>query len=115
MTSPARRSTILRLGSLLLIGLGCGGCTHVVTQNAPYYVDGPSQLAPPQGELPRGTKVLVIRNTGTYSRVLTANFIDAYVWNNSLMELEDWWAAQRAQDRPPDAAQQPDDRTPPYE
>lgn len=115
MTRPPRQPTILRLGSLLLLMLGIGGCTHVVTQNAPYYVDGPSQLAPPQGELPRGTKVLVIRNTGTYSRVLTADFIDAYVWNNSLMELEDWWAAQRAQDRAQDAPQQPDDRTSEYE
>ncbi len=83
--------------SLSAAALGAG-CTHVVTHTAPYYEDGPWQLAPPQGEIPAGTKVLVVGNKGTYSRVWTADFVDAYVWDGAL-EPWSWWPKAKTEDK----------------
>ncbi len=74
------------------------GCTHVVTHTAPYYEDGPWQLEPPQGEIPAGTKVLVVGKQGTYSRVWTAGLVDAYVWDGALEPLS-WWPKPKAEDK----------------
>jgi len=72
------------------VALGLAGCSHVVAYTTPYYKDGPSQLAGPQGDLEEGTPVLVVGGEGSYARVWTAGGIDAYVVRSSLVPFWQW-------------------------
>lgn len=79
---PSGMAVVVMLGGLLL-----AGCTHVVTHTTPYYLDGPYQIDPPQGMMDEGTFVWVIGQKGTYVRVLSEGFVDAYVPENTVRAL----------------------------
>ena len=84
----------------LLIWLGLmplTSCMHVVSQTTPYYKDGPTQLAGPQGDLSEGTHVWVVGKDGTYARVWTLDGMDAYIWDRALMSFWDWNQKQAAE------------------
>ncbi|MGD8453517.1 MAG: hypothetical protein PVJ57_17020 [Phycisphaerae bacterium] len=97
--SRSRRqlATELTLALLALLLAGVSGCSHVITQTTPYFKDGPSQLEPPQGELEKGTHVLVLGKEGTYSRVLTLGGVNAYVWDGALRSI---WAKEAEPEDP---------------
>lgn len=81
--------TVFAGGLAALVGLS-GGCTHKVVQSTPYFVDGPSQLDPPQGDLDPGIHVLALDRTGSYRRVLTLTGVNAYVLESALEPLWPW-------------------------
>ncbi len=74
-------------GGLLLGGLALAGCTHVITHSTPYYREGPYQIDPPQGMIDEGTYVWVMGHEGTYVRVWTEGFVDAYVPESAVRAL----------------------------
>lgn len=82
----------------LLVGaalLPLPGCMRVVRQEAPYYVQGPHQVEPPDGFFPAGKKLMVFGEKDSYSRVLTFDGIAAYVWEPDLLTLSEWNQQQR--------------------
>lgn len=79
------------------------GCVQVVTEVTGYYEDGPQQPEPPQGYLPRGTRVWVLYNEDHYARVWTADGVLAHVWDGHLATLWDW---QRMQEKEKEQPQQ---------
>lgn len=78
------------------------GCVQVVTEVTGYYEDGPQQPEPPQGYLPRGTRVLVFYNKDHYARVCTPDGVLAHVWDGHLATLWDWHRMQEKE--PPQQA-----------
>jgi hypothetical protein len=96
-------------GTLLWVVIGAlglsaaAGCTHVVAQRTPYYRYGPMQPEPPQGDLPEGTRVIVLGKEGSYSRVLASNGLTGYVLSDSLMPAAQWDRLQKATKRPEEA------------
>jgi hypothetical protein len=85
-----RRPGLFCLALAVALLLGAAGCSHVVAYTTPYFVDGPTQPGPPEGDLEAGTWVLVVGSEGSYSRVWTASFLDAYVLSSALRSI---WAA----------------------
>ncbi len=76
---------------IVLLGLGLGGgCTHVIRENADYFVDGPQQLDPPNGILSAGTGVWIIGWEEDYRRVWTLDFVIGYVWEDSIVTQSEW-------------------------
>lgn len=53
--------------------------THVITADTEYYTSGPQQGRPPDGNLPAGTKVELLREAAAYSQVRTQDGLVAYV------------------------------------
>ena len=100
-----RPATVMYAATLTLL---CG-CTHVVTHNTPFFKDGPTQLAPPQGELKAGTWVWVTGKEGTYSHVLASDGTDAYVLENDLRPL---WAPAPTAEQPPKKSAEPPAKPP---
>ncbi len=58
--------------------------THLVATDTEYYLDGPQQMRAPDGQLPEGTKVQLVQDSGSYSVVVSENGIRAYVSTASL-------------------------------
>ncbi len=53
-----------------LLQLPPNQCTHAVKAEQPYYYAGPHQTAPPEGNFPAGTKVVVLsRDSGPFCHV----------------------------------------------
>ena len=76
---------------IVLLGLGLGGgCTHVVREDAHYFVDGKDQLDPPDGIIPAGTGVWIIGKDEDYKRVWTLEFVIGYVWEDSIVTQSEW-------------------------
>ena len=62
--------------------------THVIqTANEQYYLDGPQQARAPDGSFPKGTKVRLIRNTGSYSIVQSEAGTTAHVTSGCLKQI----------------------------
>src|SRR5215207_6741510 len=53
--------------------------THMVTENAPYYLGGPWQPGPPDGTLPAETKVALLRVAGSYVLVRSEDGNEAWM------------------------------------
>lgn len=53
--------------------------SHVVKVASQYYMDGPQQGRPPDGEFATGTKVRLLESAGSYSLVLSEEGTEAYV------------------------------------
>ena len=78
-------------GMLLL-----AGCTHVVARPTPYYKDGPQQVAQPQGTLDEGTWVMIVGGEGSYTHVISADWVNAWVWTGALKPIFEY----RQQEQP---------------
>ena len=65
-------------------------CTHIITQSAPYYEEGPNQPDPPEGDLQAGTKAWVLGSEGSYVRVWTDSGVNAWVWDRAVMTIWDY-------------------------
>jgi hypothetical protein len=59
--------------------------THAVANTTPYYLDGPQQARPADGNLSVGTKIKIIKDSGSYVLVETDNGVTAYVAFNDLL------------------------------
>lgn len=76
---------------ITLLGLGlAGGCTHVIRENADYFVDGKHQHDPPDGVITAGTGVWIIGKEEDYKRVWTLDFVIGYVWEDSIVTQSEW-------------------------
>jgi hypothetical protein len=80
------------IGLVVSVGLAVAGCsrssyTHTITANTEYYLDGPQQARPPDGTLPAGTTVRLVREAGSYSLVETPDHLQLYVATDSLRPL----------------------------
>ena len=60
------------------------GFTHFVMTDTPYYVGSPVQAYPPEGTLRAGTKVRLLEEAGSYTRVETEDGIQGYVASDAL-------------------------------
>jgi serpin B len=61
--------------------------THTIQAETPYYTSGPQQGRPPDGTLPTGTKVKLLREAGSYSQVQAESGVTAYVAGETLQEI----------------------------
>ena len=61
--------------------------THVLKTDVVYYLGGPQQGAPPDGTLQAGTRVTLVRDEGSYSRVRTADGVECSIEKGALEEL----------------------------
>ncbi len=62
--------------------------SHELIRDESYYLDGPQQMRPPDGEFKAGTKVTLTENAGSYSRVVSEDGIEAYVVTDALEPIE---------------------------
>ena len=62
--------------------------THILTSDTPYYTSGPQQGGPPDGTLKKGTQIIVIQNSGSYSLVESADKIKAYIVDSSFDKIK---------------------------
>lgn len=53
--------------------------THVIARAAVYYTSGPQQGRPPDGRLPAGTEVKLVRRSGSYALIQTESGIRGFV------------------------------------
>ena len=58
--------------------------TYVIDHPTTYYTGGPQQGRPPDGTLPNGTRVRVIRDEGSYTLVETVDGMEAHVATDCL-------------------------------
>lgn len=75
---------------IALLAIGCqpaGGATHAVTQETPFYLDGPQQARPPDGVLAAGSRVTLVSAAGSYAQVVLPDGRRAYVAADSLRPL----------------------------
>jgi serpin B len=70
--------------------------THVVTAEAEYYTTGPQPARPPDGRFPAGTRVALIRESGSYALVRSAEGVRAYVAAAALQPIDGEAGARRA-------------------
>ena len=62
--------------------------THIIqTANEQYYLDGPQQARAPDGSFPKGTRVRLIRNAGSYSIVQSESGTTAHVTSGCLKQI----------------------------
>jgi NitT/TauT family transport system substrate-binding protein len=58
--------------------------THTLSRDEAYYQTGPQQGRPPEGTFKSGTKVKLLENAGSYSRVTAENGTTAWVASDAL-------------------------------
>lgn len=63
--------------------------THELTKDESYYITGPQQARPPDGTFKAGTKVVLVREAGSYSQVKSETQVTAYVATGSLKALKE--------------------------
>jgi hypothetical protein len=59
---------------------------YVIVAEVEYYNSGPQQGRPPDGKLPAGTNVNVLRRTGGYSLVRSPDGVEAYIASDAIQE-----------------------------
>ncbi|MDG2127826.1 MAG: serpin family protein [Fuerstiella sp.] len=62
--------------------------SHVIATETEYYTTGPQQGRPPDGKLPRGTKVSVVEMAGSYVLVKPESGIEVYIAADSVRQEE---------------------------
>src|SRR5262245_45381030 len=80
---------ILRSAPTVLTGAVIG-CTHILPEQTAYYLDGPQQKQQSEGDLPAGSKAIIVGWQNDYLRVWADNGVIAYVWKGSVVTLSDW-------------------------
>ena len=63
--------------------------THVLTVETEYYLGGPQQARPPDGQFTAGVKVKLIEQAGSYSQVESESGITAYIAADAIQRIED--------------------------
>ena len=66
-----------------------GEFTHVFTVKTEYYLGGPQQARPPDGQFTAGVKVKLIEQAGSYSQVKSESGVTAFVAADAIKPLED--------------------------
>ena len=66
-----------------------GGFTHVLTVETEYYLGGPQQARPPDGQFTAGLKVKLIEQAGSYFQVESESGVTAYIAADALQRIED--------------------------
>jgi hypothetical protein len=61
--------------------------SHEITRDEEYYLTSPAQATPPDGTFKAGTKVSLVSDSGSYSRVLSEDGVSAYVASDALKPL----------------------------
>ena len=61
---------------------------RIVARDTEYYIGGPQQAKPADGNLKKGTRVRLVREAGSYSLIETENGIVAYVATTSLQRID---------------------------
>ena len=62
--------------------------THVIkAPSATWYKGGPQQGSPPDGQIPGGTKVKLIRDAGSYCEIVAESGEAGYVSTDSIVEI----------------------------
>lgn len=77
----------------LVLGCAAGltaGCLRVVKADAPWYAQGPAQVAPPDGFLKRGHHVFVLWEHDSYARFVDPNFVAGHVFAGDLVTPGAW-------------------------
>jgi hypothetical protein len=79
-----------RLGKIKKDAKFNGPFTHTIAglSGVHYYLTGPQQARPPEGKFKSGTKVKLLRNTGSYSQVQSESGITAYVATGALKPIK---------------------------
>ena len=62
--------------------------THELIEDEVYYIVGPQQATPPDGTFEKGTKVILLQDSGSYSQVTSEADVTAFVATGSLKALE---------------------------
>jgi hypothetical protein len=62
--------------------------THSISEDTPYYIDGPQQARSRDGFLRKNTQIIILQNRGSYSLVLTSEGIKAYIANTSFERIK---------------------------
>jgi len=62
--------------------------TKTLNETVDYYVGGPQQASPPDGQFPAGTEVQIVERAGSYTLVETADGVRAYVPSSAVGILE---------------------------
>lgn len=64
-----------------------GGYTHEVAGLSVYYTESPYQIKPPEGTLPPGTRVKILKQEDGFVRVRTENGLVAYIGVGNIRKL----------------------------
>ena len=62
--------------------------THKLRASSEFYVDGPQQARPPDGTLDAGTKVVILHDAGSYTRVRTEDDREVFVATDAIGPVE---------------------------
>ena len=63
--------------------------THVISfTDTFYYLGGPQQARPPDGTFVKGTRMVLVRDSGSYSLVTSESGLTAYVATGSLSSID---------------------------
>ncbi len=63
--------------------------THELTDEVEFYLIGPQQARPPDGRWPKGTRLRVIRQAGSYWQVRAEDGTEAYVVSQQVRAIDD--------------------------
>jgi len=63
--------------------------THVVTVDTHYYLSGPQQGRPPEGQLKTGTKIVILNDSGSYVLIKSEGGVEAYISKGSFKKIQD--------------------------
>jgi hypothetical protein len=118
MADAMRKLTVI--GLLAVVALAQGGCAHmfashsksadtgsvliVQAEETPFYHFGPKQGKGPDRQLPKNTRVTVIRHGFGYSKVRLADGQQGFVANDDMIRAPETMIAQTEQADPADEA-----------
>ena len=81
-----------------LAGTGCAfmPSLYVISPGTDHYLDGVEQQRQPDGWLPEGTKIWVLRKDEGYSKVFTEDGDLTWVWNGAVARSSEYKRRQKA-------------------
>lgn len=94
---PNRRPAPVALFMLATAFALSAGCTHAILYDSPYYEHGPEQLEAPQGTFSAGTEVWAFERRGSYRRVWSSSFVNAFVHDAYVVPISRYRDIRRAQ------------------
>jgi len=85
-----RNRALISLIALAVLSGAFSGCMRVIRHEAPYYKEGPHQVAGPDGFFEAGTHLWVFGEQDSYAKVLSMLGTAAHVWNQDLVSVREW-------------------------